>query len=57
MTVTRGRTCANKVAYNSKHEANEHVSWRKRKFGAIHIHAYKCPYCKLWHVGHRMRHS
>ena len=47
----RWRTCLRKRSYRSKKEAG-HVVGRHALEGDV-VHAYQCPYCKRWHVGHR----
>lgn len=47
---SRWRTCARKVAYG---ERSAHRAARQLR-DAQHedLHAYPCPYCRRWHVGH-----
>ena len=43
-----------KIKYHSKKKALKHLN-RIRKWGMIipkNAHAYLCPYCKHWHLGH-----
>lgn len=51
--------CERKTAYKSKYCA-EDVLRKKRKQGMIitgEMHAYKCPSCSCWHLGHRRNRS
>ena len=42
------------IKYHSKKKALKHLN-RIRKWGMIipkNAHAYLCPYCNFWHLGH-----
>lgn len=46
--------CGTKVQYNS-YELAVYACRRLRRLGTtkdIELHAYKCPYCKQYHLGH-----
>ena len=48
---SRYRTCARKTTYG---ESAAHTAARKlRDAKAEDVHAYPCPYCCRWHVGHK----
>jgi hypothetical protein len=45
----RRKACQGKIRH-----ATEGVAWcAVRKLGAPGMHAYRCPHCGAWHVGHR----
>jgi hypothetical protein len=52
---SRKRACDGKQKHKTKEEAQAHLSSLKRKRGAAiwRMDVYKCPYCKMFHVGHR----
>lgn len=42
-----------KMAYHTKEEAIAAANlWNMTKADEGHVHAYKCAYCKCWHIGH-----
>ncbi len=47
----RYRGCWRKVKHVSKSSAEREA---QRIGGGVH--AYRCPYCRQWHVGHSSRH-
>jgi hypothetical protein len=48
------RACMGKIPYKEKSEASE-AKRRMLKKGRGKMEAYKCPYCKAWHIGHSMK--
>lgn len=46
----RWRACTRKRAYQTKKEA-QHIVSRHAREGDV-VHAYHCPWCGQWHVGH-----
>jgi lipopolysaccharide biosynthesis regulator YciM len=42
----RRKACGSKVKYSTDNLA-------KRAAYLTQMHAYKCPFCKQWHIGHR----
>lgn len=46
----RWRTCTRKRAYDTRKQAQT-VVHRHAREGDV-VHAYRCPWCRRWHVGH-----
>lgn len=47
-------TCGKKVAYSVEEHAKDAarlVSWQMNS----RLVAYRCPFCKKWHIGHRKK--
>lgn len=49
---TRARMCAGKVPHESREAARGQLRSLFRRNGAVRMRAYRCPFCKSWHVGH-----
>lgn len=51
--VSRVRVCKSKKPYDTLFEAEVEAS--KRNWEVLHenIHAYKCPFCNVYHIGHK----
>ena len=49
----RRKACEGKIRYSSVADAQPHIEelYRRRKAHGT-IHAYKCPFCGGFHVGH-----
>lgn len=46
-----------KAVYRSREDAEDSffVPRHRKRFRHTSLHAYHCPYCRQWHVGHRAR--
>lgn len=49
--LQRRKACAGKVRHGSQEEATAHAIHLRRKDGD-RVRAYRCPFCRSWHVGH-----
>lgn len=47
---TKDRVCSRKKPYPSEAAADSQI--RQFHPGDFNIHAYECPYCDRWHIGH-----
>ena len=45
------KKCGRKVRYPDSEKA-ETAALHLMKVRGTHISAYKCPYCRYWHIGH-----
>ena len=52
LAETERTTCLVKFAHMSSRAAEDECERMKRKTGHSNLHAYSCPFCQLWHVGH-----
>jgi hypothetical protein len=48
----RRQQCGRKIKYHTRHEAATAAYKSEQKFKDGWMDAYKCPFCKCWHVGH-----
>lgn len=46
--------CIKKRIYNNKKRAKSTVN-KMRRCGLENLHPYQCPYCGLFHVGHKRK--
>jgi hypothetical protein len=46
--------CTSKKPYQSFNAAKRGITglYRAKKSGSGRLHAYHCPHCRWWHVGH-----
>jgi len=52
----RAKMCGRKRAYASRKAAKQ-ATKRVPRHTRPNLHAYRCPYCGAWHVGHsQLRH-
>lgn len=47
------RCPSRKVPYLKAQHARAAASRFRRRFGNVGMHAYRCPHCDFWHIGHR----
>lgn len=52
----RAKSCLNKTAYATRQQAERTVEYCHAN-GKVDVHAYPCPFCREWHVGHRRQTS
>lgn len=44
--------CRHKFQYTSMNKARQAASWVKKKYNEK-VHAYKCAFCRYYHIGHK----
>jgi hypothetical protein len=54
----RERSCEGKLRYETKQQALNELYRLARTTGTYirSMHAYRCRFCRGWHLGHYMRH-
>lgn len=45
--------CGNKIGYQTQTECVINLIKMQRNFHDPYLASYKCPFCGLWHYGHR----
>jgi hypothetical protein len=55
-SLTPQKMCLDKIAYDSKEEANEELHyWKFEVESKNSLKVYKCPFCYKWHLGNSTR--
>lgn len=55
MKATKARSCTGKHQHKTRNDAMDHLWNLRRKDAAVRMHAYRCKFCKYYHVGHYRR--
>jgi hypothetical protein len=50
--AVRRRACVGKIRHPDKLAASEHCGRLHGPRGKHALHAYRCPFCHGWHIGH-----
>lgn len=45
------RQCGSKARFGTETGAARKAAWLRR-IGEGDLHAYRCPFCRFWHIGH-----